>query len=157
MFYDSLGIPYDYELEGFDLNGLWYLPDFWLPNQDCWVEIKATEPTEGEYEKAARLAAASEKTVFIFYGAIDRQAEAALSGFESSAVWIDPTSLEYGGCDYGWLWHECQHCGAFGIHYSYHDERMACKTRGACPDNDRWRSERLPKAITAALSERFGS
>ena len=31
VFFDALQIPYRYEPEGFDLNGLWYLPDFYLP------------------------------------------------------------------------------------------------------------------------------
>jgi hypothetical protein len=40
VFFDSLSINYEYEKEGFDLDGTWYLPDFWLPNLNCWVEIK---------------------------------------------------------------------------------------------------------------------
>jgi hypothetical protein len=40
IFFDSLSIKYEYEKEGFDLNGLKYLPDFWLSEYNCWVEIK---------------------------------------------------------------------------------------------------------------------
>ena len=41
VFFDTLGIPYEYEPEGFELgDGIRYLPDFWLPEQRCWVEIK---------------------------------------------------------------------------------------------------------------------
>lgn len=41
IFFDTLKIPYDYESEGFDLGEAgWYLPDFWLPRQKQWVEIK---------------------------------------------------------------------------------------------------------------------
>jgi hypothetical protein len=40
VFFDSLSIKYDYEKEGFDLDGEWYLPDFWVNNWNCWIEIK---------------------------------------------------------------------------------------------------------------------
>lgn len=42
VFFDTLGIKYDYEAEGYDLGGWggWYLPDFWLIDQECFVEIK---------------------------------------------------------------------------------------------------------------------
>ena len=41
VFFDSYGIEYEYELEGFELgNGLRYLPDFYLPAFNVYVEIK---------------------------------------------------------------------------------------------------------------------
>ncbi len=41
VFFDTLGIAWEYEKEGYDLGEAgWYLPDFWLPNLKCWVEIK---------------------------------------------------------------------------------------------------------------------
>jgi len=41
VFFDTLGVPYEYEPEGFELRGgNRYLPDFWLPTCDCWLEIK---------------------------------------------------------------------------------------------------------------------
>lgn len=43
VFFDALGIKWQYELEGFDLGGTWYLPDFWLLDYHKWVEIKPTE------------------------------------------------------------------------------------------------------------------
>jgi hypothetical protein len=41
VFFDTLGVPYEYEPEGFELgDGTRYLPDFWLPTWDAWVEVK---------------------------------------------------------------------------------------------------------------------
>ncbi len=40
VFFDALNTYYEYEPEGFDLNGRWYLPDFYIPKIDYWVEIK---------------------------------------------------------------------------------------------------------------------
>lgn len=41
VFFDTAGIEYEYEPEGYDLgNGIYYLPDFYLPWFKCFVEIK---------------------------------------------------------------------------------------------------------------------
>lgn len=55
VFFDALRMKYDYEPEGFDMDGIWYLPDFWLPDQNLWVEIKGEDPDPGEIDKAKRL------------------------------------------------------------------------------------------------------
>lgn len=57
VFFDHLGIRWEYEPEGFELgNGLRYLPDFWLPDWGLWVEIKPDCPDAVSREKALRLA-----------------------------------------------------------------------------------------------------
>ncbi len=41
VFFDALGIEWEYEPEGFDLGDLgWYLPDFWLPQAEFHAEVK---------------------------------------------------------------------------------------------------------------------
>jgi len=41
VFFDAIGMKWEYEVEGFDLGVYgWYLPDFWLPEIGVWVEIK---------------------------------------------------------------------------------------------------------------------
>jgi hypothetical protein len=40
VFFDTLGIRYMYEEDGYDIDGTWYLPDFHLPEQECWFEAK---------------------------------------------------------------------------------------------------------------------
>lgn len=50
VFFDAVGVPWEYEKEGFELNdeinGVTgrYLPDFWLPKQQTWLEIKPCLP-----------------------------------------------------------------------------------------------------------------
>jgi hypothetical protein len=70
VLFDGLGIAYQYEPEGFDLDGVWYLPDFWLPEYDCWVEIKPEEPNVREVLKCQRLARIGGKPVYLMYGDI---------------------------------------------------------------------------------------
>jgi len=53
--FDALNIEYEYEPEGFDLgDGYYYLPDFYLPEQKVWVEIKGKDLTNEEREKIER-------------------------------------------------------------------------------------------------------
>ncbi len=68
VFLDGLGVPYDYEPEGFALAGINYLPDFRLTKARCWLEVKGQMPNEDEIEKAKRLANATGWPVFIVWG-----------------------------------------------------------------------------------------
>jgi hypothetical protein len=48
------------------LGTLHYLPDFWLPEQQAWVEIKGADSTGEEQHKCKRLAAQADANVFLF-------------------------------------------------------------------------------------------
>ena len=56
VFFDTAGIRYQYEPEGFELeDGTRYLPDFYLPELDVYAEIKADTPdAEKDVERAKR-------------------------------------------------------------------------------------------------------
>jgi hypothetical protein len=64
VFLDKLAIPYEYEKEGFELDGEWYLPDFRLPLPEAddrhkssgyWLEIKPSSLSEREKRLLKRL------------------------------------------------------------------------------------------------------
>lgn len=40
VFFNALGIQYRYEVEGFEYKGVRYLPDFFIPSWDLFVEVK---------------------------------------------------------------------------------------------------------------------
>ena len=42
VFFDAAGMKWEYEPEGFDVNGRAYLPDFYLPEFGCYFEVKGT-------------------------------------------------------------------------------------------------------------------
>jgi hypothetical protein len=68
VFFDHLGINWDYEKEGYILpDGASYLPDFWLPDQDCFIEIKGTSPTREESDKCRLLALSTGKSSYLFH------------------------------------------------------------------------------------------
>ncbi|NJN66145.1 MAG: hypothetical protein HC884_05235 [Chloroflexaceae bacterium] len=70
VFFDVASVPYRYEYEGFDLDGTWYLPDFWLPEHRCWFEVKGQRPTTAEQDRAQQLAIATGQAVLIFGGEV---------------------------------------------------------------------------------------
>ena len=55
VFFDALDVKYEYEKEGYELPSGRYLPDYWLPELDIWVEIKGAPPTEKEEKKCREL------------------------------------------------------------------------------------------------------
>lgn len=87
-FFDLLGIAWQYEPEGYDLNGLWYLPDFLLWSLDecfdnrIFVEVKPfIGPDEIGQEKIRRLAVESGSMVIVLSGTPDR--------YKAKCIWID--------------------------------------------------------------------
>lgn len=57
--FDTCNIRWQYEVEGYDLGGVWYLPDFWLDDMRCFVEVKGILDSKSE-QKVKLLAAACE-------------------------------------------------------------------------------------------------
>lgn len=43
VFFQQVGISWQYEPQGFVVNGRAYLPDFYLPESGTWVEVKGDE------------------------------------------------------------------------------------------------------------------
>jgi hypothetical protein len=71
VYFDAIGLKWEYEKEGFDLGGLLYLPDFWLPQVKMWGEVKAEEFTDEEIEKSGRLTVATGQEVLMLVGPPD--------------------------------------------------------------------------------------
>ncbi len=70
VFFKTLGVEYHYEAEGYNLEGTPYLPDFYLPKQDCFVEIKGVNPTHEEVRKIKLLSLYTNKPAYLFAGDI---------------------------------------------------------------------------------------
>lgn len=68
VFFDELGLPYEYKKEGFDIGGEYYVPGLWVPVWNAFIEIKREQPTKGEIRKAKILNKKSGKKVLIFSG-----------------------------------------------------------------------------------------
>ncbi len=138
VFFNAIGIPYEYEKEGFELGDAGrYLPDFWLPVQDCWVEIKGEYPTNDEIRRAELLETLSNSTVFIFYGQIEVPHEKIL------------------GYDEPMRWCECPKCGMLNIIWSGLANRLSCYCLDENKSTPNDMSLRLITAYKKASQARF--
>lgn len=104
IFFDKLGITWTYEQEGFEMDGERYLPDFWLPDQKAWFEVKGQALTEKEEVKCRKFA--EEQKLFVSVGGIPLPDE-------------DMCNTIYGDTGDGWIdgyqWVECPFCNTFEI------------------------------------------
>lgn len=154
VFFDTLGVKWEYEKEGYDLGRAGrYLPDFWLPeiNGGCWVEIKGVRPTVEEAGKAQGLARLTGHDAFIFFGPCT---------FEEQSGKDDRGSGWKFFSEYGWdshhVWCECPKCGRLGIQYSGEWDRLGC----GCPSKEKDYNptpdaKRIVAAYNAACAARF--
>lgn len=183
VFFDTLGIKYEYEKEGFDLgkeeiriDGLRYvlddtryLPDFWLPKQQCWFEVKGECPTQEEYAKARLLAHQSGKHVYIASGEIkippveyphddggNPPCPIGPEGHYTKLLEYDPLQIEYYIYP-DWpfsSWNECLKCKNIEISTGYNAGCLSC-TCIQDEDRDTFNTPRLRKAYKAARQARF--
>ena len=148
IFFETLGIDSQYEVEGYEFDGIRYLPDFWLPSYNCWVEIKGPEPTEDELQKAHLLSLSTEKPVYIFFG----------------DIWL-PSQQKYGGAylcrntrwTQGYYWYECSDCKSIGLATMDDEGRFSCQCTTASINRKSYNnnSPQLYTAYKTARQARF--
>jgi len=166
VFLDRLNVIHEYEPEGFDLSGVpqqdvplvgkdaWYLPDFWLPTQRSWVEVKPVATTPIENERMARLAVASGLNVINVVGQPWIVAEEYRGGGYDEQ---ESGFIYFGGEDSGWDNHylltACPFCGRVDWCFEGYADRLKC----ACPNERKGVGDfaRVQRAYLAARSARF--
>lgn len=78
VFFDTMGLPWEYEKQGYHLPSGPYLPDFWLPlagvkghpEAGYWVEIKPIAPNSRELDLLIELVAVTGHHGFLFFGSM---------------------------------------------------------------------------------------
>lgn len=161
VFFDSVGIKYEYEKEGFDLNGIYYLPDFWLPELNTFIEIKGEAPTKEEIIKCRLLAENTGKRVYLLDGEIpypkydlDNNMSDGFYDIMYNKCW---TMYFDEGEDHPYVFCECFVCGKIGIEFDGRSDRICQK----CPSSKHgdkgynWFSSKLENAYRKARSFRF--
>lgn len=97
VFFDSLELEWEYEKQGYELPSGLYLPDFWLPALEVWVEVKGQEPSRDELRLAEQLSE-HHHSAAVFWG---------LPGEHFATVFCaDVTDSTGGSSD----WDECVWC-----------------------------------------------
>lgn len=144
---EKTGVEWSYESEGYDLDGVRYLPDFYLPKEECWLEVKGARPEwqSPDREKAKRLAHASGKPVFIISGelGLDYVIDA----------YVPDHILSFGK----WRWCVCLRCRSAGITRGGNGANLKC---GCFSDDEFYVSDNwavIRDALLAARQERFGT
>ena len=152
VYFKTLGIEVHYEPETISLqwlNGkiINYLPDFYLPDLDCYVEIKLeTTPTTDESMKCYLLAEQTGKNVFLFYETIGKKNANGYVYLKTSGVFLPLQRFT-----------QCPKCRKFDITYQGRVSLMQCKCCADCSDLHNDNSYDIQAAVKAVRSERFGS
>lgn len=140
VFMDELGVDWEFEPQGYRYklhNGSEYLPDFFLPNLDCLLEIKPRKPSRDEIDKAWVAVEATGKDLFILWGEPQDPSNVSYSDKEGCiGLFRDnrcPKELD--GYE-EWIvsddryWAKCSACGRVGIVLMGATEKLNC-----CPNN----------------------
>lgn len=152
VFFKTLGIEVHYEPETISLEGLNgrvinYLPDFYLPEHDCYVEIKLeTTPTHDESMKCYLLAEQTGKNVYLFYETLGKKDTNGYVYLKYSGAFL-PLQR----------WTQCPRCRRFEITYQGRVSLMTCRCCVDCDGLQNDKSVDLTRAVAAVRSERFGS
>jgi hypothetical protein len=178
VFFDNLEIKWEYEKEGYNLQGELYLPDFYIPSLDCWIEIKGEAPGVRSERLAELLAKETGSPVYIFFGQIQQQLDDQNFAANDSAYFYEEKSPD-GSFDIRHKWTECSNCGRLEILFDGRSDRMSCKESfqsavwrkqekvavpldGKCPRSGEnfdkgynSNSKRLLSAYGSAISARF--
>ena len=113
VFFDAAGIPWTYEPEAYEFDGERYLPDFHLPREEAYVEIKPNLPDAEYLQKLQRFGELMDRHVFLAFdlprtydcraiGAVDRMNAAIRQG--RGAISVMGLFLEMKGYDET-VWH----------------------------------------------------
>lgn len=165
VFFDALGVKWEYEKQGYALPSGCYLPDFWLPDLNMWVEIKPVSPTAEELSLCSELGHATDRAVSILVG---------VPGEELMLVYCSDSTDGGGGTE--WWDSETGWCNP-APHWSFDQEGGFCICSGnnhssrsfTSPNWDSWSriftvrecchdraaANRLYTAYTSARSVRF--
>jgi hypothetical protein len=162
VFFDALGVTWEYEKEGYDLGDAgWYLPDFWLPdmydrnfNRGMWAEIKGQEPTEIENQRCEFLAEQTRQSVVLFVGVPHTQQEgwSGANGGNGHYQWAYKASDPSGAYWDNWMrLHWCSNCYVAKIEFE--NNYYSCPVCGkqTCTSDD----PKIDNAVIAARSARF--
>lgn len=170
VFFDHLLLEWRYEPQGFVLDDseALYLPDFWLPKQQIWVEVKGIDDPDGvnrwrQFSRAIDPHWAEDNDEPSHITAGDEHSCLRGRSFLTQGDIPDPRRLGsgelaqadamYGSGGLHYYWTRCPQCGAIGATWHGRAERLPCR----CVDNitPQAHHRRLLYAYRAARSARF--
>jgi hypothetical protein len=150
IFFDALGLRWQYEPEGYALPAGNYLPDFFLPEIDAWIEVKPEGWNEQAEKLAMQLSDATGFPAFVAYGFPDpsRVGLGGPEGDEYSNGSFIAVGPEFWDMHYAFT--VCGRCGEPGIAFEARGDRVA-RTHGHAVSGhgDRGHNGNVPKLVAA--------
>lgn len=160
VFFDTLGIEWEYEKEGYDLGESgWYLPDFWLPKQNIFAEIKPYTPDAKAWmvfqeldtpaiNKMIGLSAITGAGVILLDSDLATLCYRKSYDYQVMKGYLFVFPDGYIDCSYEWT--VCPICGAVDATYEGKKDRIYC-------GHEEWRGDwcAVEKAYITARSARF--
>lgn len=148
VFMDALNVPFAYEADAYALpDGTAYLPDFWLPQQEIFMEVKNPEAPSSEIDKISLFAVTSGKSVAVFN--FRPQMPDVSEETACATIYIGD------GEDKPYVWCECPKCQRTEVQWCGLADRNGCGcelTTGRTPG---WDTPRLRRAYAFAAGYRF--
>jgi hypothetical protein len=150
VYFDAIGIKWEYEKEGFDFDGICYLPDFWLPQVSMWAEVKPSAFTTEERIKGILLGSMTGFPALELEGAPSPRSYWAFLGDLNDFMRQEGLGVD------GDLWND------YVLDDAYLHESRFFSSTGAGRDGDLgegWfqRDSKVTNAVTAAREVRFES
>ena len=103
VFFDTLGIEYEYEPEGFEFeDGTRYLPDFWMPTEECFIEIKPG--TQWHYHKKSHLLFSGTNKRVVYIAGLPWPGEYRVSFYTHLAPFHDAAMFAVGQKNNSEIW-----------------------------------------------------
>lgn len=127
VFFDALGVKYEYEPEGFDLGDLGlYLPDFFLPEVDggYWIEVKGSRDactTEVENKLIAVCAGTGCRGLIVDGEPYKSVEQGSFQAGGGASWWMFGPD---GGGDFPYIFCLCPWCGKVGIEFDGRGARV---------------------------------
>lgn len=153
VFFDEMHIQWEYEPQGFLVDGTPYLPDFWLPHQNVYYEVKPRALLSDYRQRLELLAQLGKRRVVLAAGNIPRpdRHQPACAEDDSAEFFMEVFDKE--GWDNYYAWCRCDTCGATDVQFmGFADRNCSCYPgdKGAAYDH-----LEILAAYRAARSARF--
>jgi hypothetical protein len=108
VFFDALGIRWEYECRLFSRDEVYYLPDFHLPGHDAWGEVKPEALDAASWRKAKLLVRQARRPLLLLVGlpsarpvqSLDWIAPPERHGFEGCWPPLDEEGFHPGWVDF---------------------------------------------------------
>ena len=162
VFFDTAGIIWEYEPEGFHVNGGQYLPDFWLPqvrlkdyDPGIYIEVKPEPPPISEINKYRSLVVNTGRNLGLVCGSGFMHGESTFEGFHFGSIekcknlWWSDNPERHIWFDDKCCFQGCLNCGE--VYFTAKGDNCAACGDGVLSDIP------FDRAVTAALSARFES